>query len=372
MSLADAWWDLAQMLEGRQRKSLELHAGAWYRRLQGKLPYSLLKAKVEKRLAELDAESAARPPEAAGKEAAVPPVKKPATPRTETPVKVVEGVGWGDFQVGATRDELIQRFGPPDPPTNAKSQWVSWMSRYHVDCILDEAVGARNVRFHKDFKLPLASGIRIGSSENDVVSAYGVPDHIVNKSRSKVLQYYKRGVYTWVSEGKVTSFGVTRPINMGLNAAKAEATLRAKQQAQAHQRMHRDKDIYSPQELAEIDSLFFVEKKGLKAEEVRRSFKLLAAKYPKANRAGCAVLYLGQMSRGIEQMAYFQQAIANHGDCYYGDGVQVGAFARFLLGQACLKSGRADQARVLFDEIRRNYPDSVDHNGDSLVAHLPR
>ena len=100
--------------------------------------------------------------------------------------------------------------------------------------------------------------------------------------------------------------------------------------------------------------------------------KTLVEKYNKANRVGCAVLYLGQMSRGDEQTAYLKQAIADHGDCFYGDGVQVGAFARFLLGQAYLKSGNGEEAKTLFDEIRNDYPDSIDHNGDSLVGQLPR
>ena len=77
------------------------------------------------------------------------------------------------------------------------------------------------------------------------------------------------------------------------------------------------------------------------------------------------------MSHGEEQLAYFQQAIANHGDCFYGDGVQVGAFARFLLGQTYLQSGNAEKAKKLFDEIRKDYPDSIGHNGRSLVEQLP-
>jgi hypothetical protein len=30
------------------------------------------------------------------------------------------------------------------------------------------------------------------------------------------------------------------------------------------------------------------------------------------------------------------------------------------------------QAKLLFEEIRRNYPDSIDHGGASLVRQLPQ
>ena len=65
------------------------------------------------------------------------------------------------------------------------------------------------------------------------------------------------------------------------------------------------------------------------------------------------------------------QAIAGHGDCFYGDGVQVGAFARFLLGYVYHKSGDTEKAKPLFDEIRKDFPDAVDHRGRSLVEQLP-
>ncbi len=84
-------------------------------------------------------------------------------------------------------------------------------------------------------------------------------------------------------------------------------------------------------------------------------------------------VYLGQMSpNSADQFNYFKQAIADYGDCFYGDGVQVGAFARYLLGQAYLTIGDGDKAQALFDEIRRDYPDSVDHQGNSLVAQVPK
>ena len=98
--------------------------------------------------------------------------------------------------------------------------------------------------------------------------------------------------------------------------------------------MRQDAQSFSDQERSEIESLYQVANRKWQTQEARDSLKTLVEKYKKANRTGCAILYLGQLSRGDEQIAYLKQAIADHSDCFYGDGVQVGAFARLLLGQS--------------------------------------
>jgi TolA-binding protein len=135
--------------------------------------------------------------------------------------------------------------------------------------------------------------------------------------------------------------------------------LRAQQQAKARERMRRDSKAFSPQEVREIETLYQVANKKWQSQEAKDSLKTLVQKYRKANRTGCAILYLGQ-------------AIADHSDCFYGDGVQVGALARFFLGRAYLNGENADKAKSLFDEIRKDYPDSIDHGGRSLIDQLPQ
>jgi tetratricopeptide (TPR) repeat protein len=145
-----------------------------------------------------------------------------------------------------------------------------------------------------------------------------------------------------------------------------------KQQRRARERMGRDAEIFSDSERGEIESLYQIANKKWKTPEAKESLKKLVEKYKSANRTGCAILYLGQMSRGEEKIAYLKQAIANHDDCFYGDGVQVGAFARFLLAHAYRQAGNAEMADSLFDEIREDYKDAIDHSGNSLVAQLPQ
>jgi serine/threonine protein kinase len=294
----------------------------------------------------------------------------PQRPAVDSPV-VVEGVGWGNFRVGASREELIKAFGPPDPNLNPLNRRVSWIAAYHVDCMIDESRGAFEIRFNEGFKLPLTSGIRIGSSEAEVLSAYGAPDRVVNQSRAKMLEYDKRGVLMWVMNGEVTSFTVFRLTNTEFSANNGGASLGAKQQIKAQQRMARDQALFSQPELNEMESLTRIADQKVGTEEAWKAMTTLVQKYKKANRTGCSLVYLGQMSHGDDKIAYFQQAIAEHGDCFYGDGVQVGAYARFLLGQVYREKGDAGKAKKLFDEIRKDYPDSIDHRGMSLVAQLP-
>jgi hypothetical protein len=131
-------------------------------------------------------------------------------PSAATPgPNVIEGVGWGGFRVGATREELVKAYGSPDP--NPGNPWVRWTSRYHVDCLFDHRGGAQEVRFNQGFPLPLTAGIRIGSSESEVLTAYGKPSRVVDNPQAKMLEYGSRGVLMWIMDGKVFDFTVFKP-----------------------------------------------------------------------------------------------------------------------------------------------------------------
>lgn len=126
--------------------------------------------------------------------------------------KVIEGVGWGAFKLGTSRDELIKLIGQPDPNPDPNIQWVRWLSKYHVDCLFDDARGAFEIRFNKGFKLPLTSGIKIGSTEKAILTAYGAPDRVVNRPEvnAKMLEYDNHGILMWIHNGKVSDFTVIK------------------------------------------------------------------------------------------------------------------------------------------------------------------
>jgi len=129
-------------------------------------------------------------------------------------------------------------------------------------------------------------------------------------------------------------------------------------------------------ELKEIESLYQVanknwktdKEKGTDRKKGKASLKELLSKYDKANRTGCALLYLGQMSNGEEREKYLKQAIEGFSDSYYGNGVQVGAYARYYLAYYYKETGDKKKAETICDEINKDYPNAVTHSGKPLSA----
>lgn len=148
--------------------------------------------------------------------------------------------------------------------------------------------------------------------------------------------------------------------------------LRASQQVLARKRMQQDRANYTQEELQEIEALYQVANRKWRSPEAQESLQKLVEKYDKANRTGCAILYLGQMNSGEKKITLLTKAIEQHGDCFYGNGVQVGAYARFLLALEYLEADKKTQAEALFAELKSSFPEAVDHRGDSLVTLLPQ
>lgn len=124
---------------------------------------------------------------------------------------------------------------------------------------------------------------------------------------------------------------------------------------------------YTPEQLREAERLYQVANQKWGSTEAKESLQNMIKKYPDINRAGCALLYVAQQSSGEERANYLKQCIEKHNDCFYGDGVQVGAFARFLLAKDYSQNGKQKKAAALYKEIRTNYADAVDHRGKLLV-----
>ena len=150
------------------------------------------------------------------------------------------------------------------------------------------------------------------------------------------------------------------------------AAQREKLVARARQRMRQDSQKHSPEQLREAEELYQVANKNWRTPEAKASLEQMVEKFPAVNRTGCAVLYLAQYSEGDERERLLKQAIDQYGDCFYGNGVQVAAFARLLLGDHYQRGGQPEKAKELFDEIRKKYPDAITHRGESIVAKLPQ
>lgn len=132
-------------------------------------------------------------------------------------------------------------------------------------------------------------------------------------------------------------------------------------------KMARDRAKYTPKQLDEAESLYQVANQKWGSPEANESLQTMIKKYPDINRTGCAILYVAQNSKGDESAKYLQDCIEKYNDCFYGNGVQVGAYARFLLAEDYRSKGEDKKAEALFSEIKASYSDAVDHSGKLLI-----
>lgn len=152
--------------------------------------------------------------------------------------------------------------------------------------------------------------------------------------------------------------------------AKAPESIISQQQEHAKERMKKDTAMFSQEQLREIETLYQSANKNLKAPEAKALLEKLVSEYGGSNRAGCGLLYLCKMTQSEEQIKCLTEAIAKYSDCFYGDGVQVGPYARYYLARRYQRDKRNDEAQALYKEISTMYPDAVTHGGMLLSSSL--
>ncbi|HYG33425.1 MAG TPA: tetratricopeptide repeat protein, partial [Clostridia bacterium] len=137
--------------------------------------------------------------------------------------------------------------------------------------------------------------------------------------------------------------------------------------AKFEKRMAQDREKHTQEQLREAENLMRVADQKWGSPEANDSLQKLIKNYPDFNRAGCAMLYVAQMAQGNDRAKHLQDCITKYNDCFYGDGVQVGAYARFLLAEDYKSKGEQKKAEALYNEIKSNYPDAIDHRGNLLA-----
>lgn len=140
--------------------------------------------------------------------------------------------------------------------------------------------------------------------------------------------------------------------------------------AKFNNKIAQDLKKYSREQIRDAEQLYQVANRKWGSPEANESLQKMIAQYPDINRTGCAVLYMAQMSQGEKRANYLQECMKQYSNCWYGDGVQVGAYARYLLIQDYLKKGEPDKAEALSKELENQYPDAIDHTGHLLKDRL--
>ena len=135
------------------------------------------------------------------------------------------------------------------------------------------------------------------------------------------------------------------------------------------QRYGLDVRTHTEAKVVEVENAYQAIERNFGSPECIEAHKEFIKKYPGFNRTGCALSELAGMSEftNPETEQYYKECIQKYDDCYWGDGVQVGPFARFNLAFVYKNSGQNDKAEALYTEIKDNYPDSIDHEGQLLV-----
>ncbi len=142
---------------------------------------------------------------------------------------------------------------------------------------------------------------------------------------------------------------------------------RDKARAAARARMRQDRGKYSPEVLSEVEALYQTANKQWRSPEAVAALEKLTEEYPDLNRTGCATMYLGQMTQGPERVEYLTLAMTDFADCYYGDGVNVGAYATYYLACYHWQEGNYDDAKPMIDKINDQHADAIDHRGRALT-----
>jgi len=148
--------------------------------------------------------------------------------------------------------------------------------------------------------------------------------------------------------------------------------IREKNVRQAREKMGADSKEYRRDEFTELEELYQKGNANPRTPENQVFLKQVVEKFTKSNRAGCAALYLGRYTKGDEQEKYLELAIDKFSDCYYGDGTNVGGYARFVFGMIQHQAGKQSAAKKLFEELRKDYADTTDHGGRLVVESLPK
>jgi hypothetical protein len=157
---------------------------------------------------------------------------------------------------------------------------------------------------------------------------------------------------------------------INLIPGKPQAEQQARQRAYRERfdrRRELDRKKYTDEQLTEAENMYQAADRKWGTPECIEGLKQMLDKYPDINRSGCALLDLAVNTTGSESEKYLKDCMQKYDDCYYGDGVQIGAFARFYLADYYDKTGENEKAEALRKEIKDHYSDAIDHHGQLLI-----
>ena len=189
-ALGDAWWALAESREGRERESLMLRAGSWYRQAEPGVAAGLARVKVEKRLEQISKLGRDIPEPSGGPPPAVAPFEAKKAKafqarwakHLKVPVVQTNSIGMklvlippGEFEMGSTKEEvqeLLKQAKQRNLPAWCSFRIESESPEHHVKITKAFCLGAHEVTVGQFRKFVDATGYRT-DAERDAKGGAG-------------------------------------------------------------------------------------------------------------------------------------------------------------------------------------------------------
>ncbi len=130
------------------------------------------------------------------------------------PKIITEGVGWGVVRLGASAAEVTEYLGTPNPWSIPTRPWLRW-TRWPFECTVNKDHHVIGITFHGEFNGQTSKGIKMGSSEQEVLDAYGQPSDMSigeNRGRNTETMWWRNlGLRITIIDGKVYQIDISKP-----------------------------------------------------------------------------------------------------------------------------------------------------------------
>jgi hypothetical protein len=111
-----------------------------------------------------------------------------------------EGAGWNQV--------LVNSPGPEVATALKGERYLIQLPDRHMECLVAENGIVVEVRFNKGFDGATTKNIRVGSTEKELLAAYGQPTTTEKKEKAKKLIHEPIGMLFWLTDGKVSQIVV--------------------------------------------------------------------------------------------------------------------------------------------------------------------
>lgn len=272
--------------------------------------------------------------------------------KAEEMYRKANGKGWMTSEAKASLEKMIEQYPQSNRAGCGTLYLAQWADGEEMERLLLKAIEKYNDSYYGD-------GVQVGPYARWILADYYIDIGLMEKSDRLWAELKTNYPDAIDHKGRLLK-------NLELNEFQKKYRFNFKQRAAA------DRKHYSKEQLDEIEKMYQkANGNGWKTEEAKISLEKMIEMYPESNRAGCGTLYLAQWAKGEEREKLLKKAIEKYNDSFYGDGVQVGALARFLLANYYEDTGSKAEATALYAELEADYAEAIDHKGKLITKKPP-